>query len=572
MSDILNYTQESYLYFLCEKELIRRGLNNNEYRERLDYELSIISRMGFAGYFLVVADYVNWAKESNIPVGPGRGSGAGSLTAWLVNITDVDPIKYGLYFERFLNPDRLSMPDFDLDFSQRHRERVIQYILQKYGPEHSIQIGTIGTLKARSAFKDTARALGYEASIAAKYSSYIPEEKRGGQGDHAVTLSLCVSPTSEFLKEHQSEMNKFTALYDFDPDFKKIVDIAIELENIPKSFGTHAAGVIISPQPLYEYFPVQWIPKHERMISVWTDKQLEAIGLVKFDILGLRTLDVIQDACRYIKEQTGVTIDWDNISYDDPAVYEMLSAGDTYGVFQLTERGIGSFCKEFKPTCLEDLSIISALYRPGPKDCGMVESILEARATGRKPDWKYPEVEEVMDVTDGILTYQEQVLILAQKVAGYTLAEADLLRRAIGKKLPEEMIANEAKFKSGAIDRGFDSDFVDKLWNIIEGFSDYCLSYNTKILTVEYGFISIGMIVENRIDCNVYSINDAGLIYTQPIVQWHKRGIREVFRYELEDGAFIEATPDHKFMTTNGEMLSIETIFQENKDLRVIEL
>jgi DNA polymerase-3 subunit alpha len=478
--------QDAYLRFRAEKGLVERGVSSVEYKERLDFEWKVICQMGFAGYYLVVADYICWAKNQGIEVGPGRGSGAGSLVAYLIGITDIDPIKYNLAFERFLNPYRVSMPDFDVDFSQRRRSEVVDYIARLYGYDKVCSIGTVGTAKSKLAFKDVARTLGVEFAKADEYAKLIPEEKRGGQGEHSVTLNDCLNPSPHFLQEHAEEMKAFRYAYDNDAMFHRIINLAVEIEGIPRSLGVHAAGTIISPTPLADELPL--MRKKDSLIAAtqFTDKQIEKMGYVKFDFLGLRTLDVIHDAVAAIKESLGIVIDWDKIDDRDPSTFEMLSRGECFSVFQLSESGMTEFTRQFKPETIEDIATISAIYRPGPLDNGMHEAIIRVRAGGEQP--KYPPgVSEVLASTDGILTYQEQVLEIAKVLAGYSIGEADLLRRAIGKKIPEEMAAHRTKFVSGAVSRGHNEKEVSQLYDMIEKFADYCFN---KSHAVAYAVIS----------------------------------------------------------------------------------
>jgi DNA polymerase-3 subunit alpha len=479
--------QDFYLRFKAEKGLALRGRSNDkEYVERLKTELTDISAMNFASYFLVVADYVGWAKKNDIPVGPGRGSGVGSLVAYSLGITDADPIKYGLLWERFLNRGRVSMPDFDIDFCMRRRSEVIEYVVAKYGAAQVAQIGTTGTMKARLAIRDTARALGLDPETIDRYGKLVPDEARGGQGDHAVTLAKCLAPDEAFIKSHQDQLNKFKVAYDRDKAFHDVINRAVEIEGVPKSIGTHAAGVVIWDQPLSSVVPLART-KEGLPATQWSDKEIESIGLVKYDFLGLRTLTVIDDIIKSIKSRTGVTINWDEVDENDPATFEMLSDGDTFGVFQLAENGMRGFTQQFKPSSIEDIATISALFRPGPLDNGMVSQILKVRKGETDPSYPIKAIEHILKPTNGVLTYQEQVLAIARAIAGYTLSEADLLRRAIGKKLPVEMAAQRAKFTEGMIAAGYSQSTAKDLFEVIERFADYCFN---KSHAIAYSIIS----------------------------------------------------------------------------------
>lgn len=484
--------QEAYLRFKAEKGLEEKGILGEEYRERLDYEYKVVCRMGFAGYYLVVADYVNYARRQLIPVGPGRGSGAGSLIAYLVGITDVDPIAHGLMFERFLNPGRNSMPDFDVDFGMRRRHEVIDYLFSKYGMENVCLIGTVLTMKSKLAIKDVARTMGIEHSDATRYSSYVPDEARGGQGAHAVTLSDCLNPTEEFKNAHP-EMAKFSNAYNQDKRFHDVVNAASGIEGIPKTFGTGAAGVIISDEALSGLIPLFRAKGSGMPASQWDKDQVEYAGFVKFDILGLRTLDVVHDAIENIYRRTEKRITWAEIDDTDPATYDMLCGGDTFGVFQLGDRGISDFTQAFKPRSVEDISIISALYRPGPLDNGMVKAILDVRKGKQKPEYEIKVVAEILEETSGVLTYQEQVLEISRKMAGFTLSGADLLRRAIGKKKPEEMAQQKGAFIEGSIERGHRKGAAEEMFGVIERFADYCFnkahSYAYSVLSFQTAYL-----------------------------------------------------------------------------------
>ena len=479
--------QDLYLRFKAEKGLEQRGLaGKEEYVQRLKVELEDISVMNFTSYFLVVADYVGWAKKQGIPVGPGRGSGVGSLVAYCLKITDADPIKYGLLWERFLNRGRISMPDFDIDFCMRRRGEVIEYVVNKYGSEQVAQIGTTGTMRARLAIRDTARALGLDPETIDRYGKLVPDEARGGQGDHAVTLAKCLDPDPLFIQSHKEQLDKFKMAYDRDKSFHEVINRAVEIEGVPKSIGTHAAGVVIWDRPLATVVPLART-KEGLPATQWSDKGVESIGLVKYDFLGLRTLTVIDDTIKNIKARTGIEIDWDKIDENDPATFEMLSEGDTFGVFQLAEDGMRGFTRDFKPSSIEDIATISALFRPGPLDNGMVSQVLKVRRGEVEPSYPIAGIKHILEPTNGVLTYQEQVLAIARAVAGYSLSEADLLRRAIGKKQPVEMAAQKEKFITGMLASAYTRSVGAELFGVIERFADYCLN---KSHAIAYSIIS----------------------------------------------------------------------------------
>jgi len=479
--------QDFYLRFKAEKGLQKIGRASDEvYVKRLKDELDVISRMSFSSYFLVVMDYINWAKNQRIPVGPGRGSGAGSLVAYCLGITEIDPIKYGLFFERFLNEGRVSMPDVDSDFCMKRRGEVIDYVIGKYGTDQVAQIGTTGTMKAKLAVRDTARALGYDPETIDRFGKLVPEEARGGQGDHAVTLSKCLNPDKFFADAHKESLVKFKAAYDRDKAFHEVINRAVEIEGVPKSTGVHPAGVVIWDKPLRTVVPLART-KEGLPATQWSDKEVESIALVKYDFLGLRTLTIIDDIIRAIEVGTGDKIDWAQINEKDPATFEMLSEGDTFGVFQLAEDGMRAFTRDFKPTSISEIAAISALFRPGPLDCGMPKQVLAVRSGEAKPVYSIKVVEQILKDTDGVLTYQEQVLSIAKEVAGYSLGEADLLRRAMGKKKPEEMAQQKERFVSGALARNHNKNDVLQLFEMIAGFSDYAF---VKAHAIAYSVLS----------------------------------------------------------------------------------
>lgn len=473
--------QDLYLRFKAEKGLRVKGFSEIDvYCQRLITELEDIEAMNFASYFLVVADYVGWAKKQGIPVGPGRGSGVGSLVAYALGITDADPIRYGLLWQRFLNRGRVSMPDFDIDFCMRRRSEVIEYVVNKYGSEQVAQIGTTGTMKARLAIRDTARALGLDPETIDKYGKLVPDEARGGQGGHAVTLAKCLTPSEEFVRTHKEQLVKFKTSYDRDKNFHDVINRAVEIEGLPKSIGVHPAGVVIWDHPLRTIVPLART-KEGLPATQWSDKEVESIALVKYDFLGLRTLTVIDDTIKSIKARTDIEIDWNKISENDLATFEMLSEGDTFGVFQLAEDGMRGFTKDFKPSSIEDISTISALFRPGPLDNGMSAQILKVRATGILPNYPIDVMNTILAKTNGVLTYQEQVLEIAKEVSGYSLGEADLLRRAIGKKLPEEMATQRDRFIRGGKLKGYKESDLSQLFEMIQKFADYCFNLSHSI-------------------------------------------------------------------------------------------
>ena len=425
------------------------------YLERLDYELQIIIGMGFASYFLIVADFIKWAKANDIPVGPGRGSGAGSVVAWALTITDLDPIALDLLFERFLNPERVSMPDFDIDFCETHRDKVISYVQQKYGRDRVAQIITFGRLKARAVLKDTGRVLQMSYGQVDRLAKLIPNHPTDPW-----TLERSLNGVSELAAEYKSG-----------PDVKRLFDLAMKLEGLPRHASTHAAGVVIGDRPLDELVPLYRDPRSDMPVTQFDMKYVEAAGLVKFDFLGLKTLSVLKEGQRLLGER-GITVDLLSLPIDDPAVYELLQRGDTVGVFQLESEGMRRTLSAVRPTGFGDIVALVSLYRPGPMDN---IPMFGDRKNGRAPiEYPHPLLEEVLKETYGIFVYQEQVMQAAQVLAGYSLGGADLLRRAMGKKIQSEMDAQRATFVEGcAAHNDIPAAKANQLFDLIDKFAGY---------------------------------------------------------------------------------------------------
>ena len=424
------------------------------YRQRLDYELEIITGMGFAGYFLIVADFIKWAKANDIPVGPGRGSGAGSVVAWSLTITDLDPIALNLLFERFLNPERVSMPDFDIDFCETHRDKVIAYVQQKYGRDKVAQIITFGRLKARAVLKDTGRVLQMSYGQVDRLAKLIPNHPTDPW-----TLERSLNGVPEVAAEYK------------DPDVKRLFDLAMKLEGLPRHASTHAAGVVIGDRPLDELVPLYRDPRSDMPVTQFDMKYVEAAGLVKFDFLGLKTLSVLKEGQRLLAEQ-GVIVDFGALPWDDPAVYELLQRGDAVGVFQLESEGMRRTLSAVRPTNFGDIIALVALYRPGPMDN---IPLFGDRKNGRVAiEYPHPLLEGILAETYGIFVYQEQVMQAAQLLAGYTLGQADLLRRAMGKKIKSEMDAQRATFVEGcAAHNDIPATKANELFDLIDKFAGY---------------------------------------------------------------------------------------------------
>ncbi len=424
------------------------------YDARLDFELGVIERMGFSGYFLIVADFIGWAKRQGIPVGPGRGSGAGSVVAWSLAITDLDPLAHGLLFERFLNPERVSMPDFDIDFCETRREEVIRYVADRYGHDRVAQIITFGTLKARAVVKDVGRVLQMPYGQMDRLSKLIP--------NHPVdpwTLARALEGVPELAAER-----------DRDANVAKLFEIGLQLEGLPRHASTHAAGVVIGDRPLAELVPMYRDPRSDLPVTQFDMKWVEKAGLVKFDFLGLKTLSVLERA-RLLLADKGVEIDWLALPLDDVPSYELMARGDTVGVFQLESDGMRRTLGLVKPDRFEDVVALVALYRPGPMD--NIPSFAARKHGREKVDLPHPALEEVTRETYGLIVYQEQVMQAAQKLAGYSLGEADLLRRAMGKKIKSEMDAQKARFLRGAAEFGIEPRRADAIFELIAKFAGY---------------------------------------------------------------------------------------------------
>jgi len=432
----------------------RSAEERQRYLERLEYELEIITGMGFAGYFLIVADFIKWAKANDIPVGPGRGSGAGSVVAWALTITDLDPIALNLLFERFLNPERVSMPDFDIDFCETHRDEVISYVQAKYGRDKVAQIITFGRLKARAVLKDTGRVLQMSYGHVDRLAKLIPNHPTDPW-----TLERSLNGVPEVAAEYR------------DPDVKRLFDLAMRLEGLPRHASTHAAGVVIGDRPLDELVPLYRDPRSDMPVTQFDMKYVEAAGLVKFDFLGLKTLSVLKEGQRLLREQ-GVEVDFGALPWDDPAVYDLLQRGDAVGVFQLESEGMRRTLSAVRPTSFGDIIALVALYRPGPMDN---IPLFGDRKNGRVPiEYPHPLLEGILAETYGIFVYQEQVMQAAQLLAGYTLGQADLLRRAMGKKIKSEMDAQRATFVDGcARHNNIPSAKANELFDLIDKFAGY---------------------------------------------------------------------------------------------------
>lgn len=488
-----------------------------EYYDRLDYEIAMIAKTGFAGYFLIVADFINWAKDNNIPVGPGRGSGAGSLVAYSTKITDLDPLRFGLFFERFLNPERVSMPDFDVDFCQDNRDRVINYVSGKYGEKNVAQIATFGQLKAKSAIKDVARALDIPLATAEKLAKLVPdsfvdvfnpqfskkhkETAKKLAAAHQIPSDIMSDPDrlKDFLekirlKEDESEMAKSLIsdietyaneriLIKNNKDFSRIIKIAVQIEGLLRQPGKHACGVVIGQKPIFEYSPI-FVDKDNYRITQYDKNMVELVGLVKFDFLGLKTLTMINNAVNLIRRKKP-DFDISKIPFDDAPTYRFLCEKSTKGVFQMESAGFEKMIHQMKPDRIEDLIAAVALYRPGPMD--IIPNYIKRKHGREEIEYDHPWLEDILRETNGLIVYQEQVMQISQKMAGFTLGKADILRRAMGKKKAEEMQKMKSEFITGASTLGVSKDVAGRVFDHMEKFASY--GFN-KSHAACYGYIS----------------------------------------------------------------------------------
>ncbi|MFQ3627071.1 MAG: DNA polymerase III subunit alpha [Cyanobacteriota bacterium] len=563
------YTPATYLEETSRAGLAKRlqvatySEVSQEYQERLEYELQMMHQMGFDGYFLVVWDYIKFARDHGIPVGPGRGSAAGSLVAYSLGITNIDPVHHGLLFERFLNPERKSMPDIDTDFCIERRGEVIQYVTEKYGTDRVAQIITYNRMTSKAVLKDVARVLDIPYGESDKMAKMIPVVR--GKPTKLKVMISDETPTPEFKEKYDSD----AVVPGSEPPvtYRRWIDMAMRIEGTNKSTGVHAAGVVISADPLDEVVPLER-SKEGGVTTQYPMEDIELLGLLKMDFLGLKNLTMIQKAVDLIRKTHGIQVDLDNLPMDDPATYQLLARGELEGIFQLESSGMRQIVRDLKPSGLEDISSVLALYRPGPLDAGLIPKFINRKHGRERIEYEHELLTSILNETYGIMVYQEQIMKIAQDMGGYSLGQADLLRRAMGKKKKEEMEKHQSIFTEGAEKNGVPKKVAADLFEQMVKFAEYCLSYDTKILTVEYGAIAIGEVVERQLPCTVFSVDANGFVYTQAIAQWHQRGLQEVFEYTLEDGSIIRATPDHKFMTEDGEMHPIDDIFEKTLEMK----
>ncbi len=480
------YTPETFFKALCNT-----GLENlyqreafpldarDEYQKRLDIEMDLIIQMGFVGYFLVVSDFIQWAYRNGIPVGPGRGSAAGSLVAWALQITNIDPIKYNLLFERFLNPERVSMPDIDIDFCIDGRERVINYVRDKYGHDKVCYIITFGTMLAKGVIKDVARTLGFPFEDANAITNLIPEQLK-------ITLNEALEQEPR-LKE----------LIESNPKAKRLFEIALKLEGLTRHASKHAAGIVISPEPIDDVLPVYIPPKTDDLVAQYAMTELESIGFLKIDFLGLKNLTLIDHVIKNIHKNTGILIDINKLPLDDAKTFALICNGDTSGVFQLESNGLKDVLRKLLPEVFEDIIAVNALYRPGPLGSGMVDDFIERKHGRQKIKYIFPELEPILKETYGVIVYQEQVMKIASTIAGYSLGQSDILRRAMGKKKADVMAEQKELFLQGAQKNSFDEKKAGELFDLMAYFAGYgfnkshsaayaLIAYQTAYLKANY--------------------------------------------------------------------------------------
>ena len=457
----------TYLKELCEEGLIKRyGKDAGKHRERLEYELSTIEEMGYVEYFLIVWDFIDFAKKRGIAVGPGRGSAAGSIVAYTLEITDTDPIRHGLIFERFLNPERISMPDIDIDFADNRRQEVIDYVIEKYGKDKVAQIAAFGTMRARNAVRDVGRVLDVSYGETDKIAKAIPQELD-------MTIDKALSANPELAKSYREQ-----------PVTRKVIDMARALEGMPRHTTVHAAGVVISKENIDEYVPL--FNSDKGVCTQFEKNTIEKLGLLKMDFLGLRNLTIIDDAMKMIEEQTGVKVDFYNMEFDDPNIYRMISDGNTQGVFQLESGGMSSFMKRLKPDCFEDIVAGISLYRPGPMQ--FIDSYIQNKKNPEKAKYLHPLLEPILAPTYGVIVYQEQVMEIVRKLGGYSYGRSDLMRRAMSKKSMDVMLREKKFFVDGNVDddgnilipgavrNGVSRKIAEEIFNQMVSFAEYAFN------------------------------------------------------------------------------------------------
>ncbi len=531
-------TIDSYFAQLCRSQLAEflqsdlrdPDYSDEAYKDRLELEIKVILDMGFPGYFLIVSDFIRWSKDNRIPVGPGRGSGAGSLVAYMLKITALDPLTYELLFERFLNPERISMPDFDVDFCMDRRDEVIAYVADKYGHEKVSQIITFGSMNAKAVVRDAGRVLGYPYPVTDGIAKLIPN-------DLGMTLSKAMTAAPD-LK----------ALYEDDDEAREIIDLSYKLEGLKRNVGKHAGGVVIAPSAISDFCPIYIEQQSQSVVSQFDKDDVESIGLVKFDFLGLRTLTIIDWAVQAIVADTGKPLDIEKIPLNDKKTFQLMRTGNTTSVFQLESPGMQSLIGRLKPDDFEDIIALVALYRPGPLDSGMVDTFVKCKHGLEKPNYMHEDLAEILEPTYGVILYQEQVMQIAQVLAGFTLGGADILRKAMGKKIHEVMEQQKQVFIDGAVERGVDEALAAHIFSQIETFAGYgfnkshsaayaLVAYQTAYLKAHYpvhfmaAVLSADLNNTDKIAKQLYDIRAMGIQVNQPDVN------RSFYRFKAIDGA-----------------------------------
>ena len=504
-----------------------------DYEARLEHEIAVIQQMGFPGYFLIVSDFIKWAKAAGIPVGPGRGSGAGSLVAWSLLITDLDPLRFGLLFERFLNPERVSMPDFDIDFCQERREEVITYVQKKYGVDRVAQIITFGTLQARAVLRDVGRVMQLPLGLVDRLAKMVPNNPASPT---TLAQAIEIEPRLKQAKED-------------DPSVAHLLTLALRLEGLYRNASTHAAGVVISDRPLTDLVPLYRDPRSELPATQFNMKWVESAGLVKFDFLGLKTLTVLDRAVKHLARR-GAAVELDKLPFDDAPTYELMTQGQTVGVFQLEGQGMRDTLRKLRPGSIEDITALISLYRPGPMD--NIDAFVDCKM-GRKPiDVLHPSLATVLTETYGIIVYQEQVMQIAQILAGYSLGEADLLRRAMGKKKKEEMDQQKARFISGAVERGVAAPQADAIFELVAKFAGYGFNKSHAaayaVISYQTGWLKANCPVEfcaASMSLDISNTDKLAVFYQDARRQGVKVRAPDVNRsgadFEVEDGEVLYA-------------------------------
>ncbi len=524
------------------------------YDERLRIELDVINKMGFPGYFLIVADFIQWAKDNGIPVGPGRGSGAGSLVAYALKITDLDPLAYDLLFERFLNPERVSMPDFDIDFCMDNRDKVIDYVARTYGRNQVSQIITFGSMAAKAVVRDVGRVLGHPYGFVDRVAKLIPNVL-------GVSLSDALGRTEKSKKDAELVSEDLCALYEKDEEVKALMDMALALEGLTRNTGKHAGGVLISPSDLTDFTPIACDDEGNGIVSQYDKDDVEAVGLVKFDFLGLRNLTIIDWALHTINAQNAAKklppVDINRIPLEDKASFDLLKAQKTTAVFQLESRGMKDLIRRLQPDVFEDVIALVALFRPGPLQSGMVDDFINRKKGIAKVEYPHPSLEQILKPTYGVIVYQEQVMQIAQVLANYTLGGADMLRRAMGKKKPEEMAKQRSIFMDGARNNQIDESQAGYIFDLMEKFAEYgfnkCVVADTRIMHADTGeMTTVGELFNSRREFVIHALGDDWQLHKRQVVDVMWNGRKPVYELRTRLGKRITATANHPFRTWDG--------------------